>query len=293
MRVPVSWLREYVDLGGASIEEIDAALVRVGLEVEAVHRLGEDVEGPIVVGEVREITELTEFKKPIRHCLVDAGEPELASIVCGATNFKVGDWVVVVRPGAVLPGGFKIGARKTYGHLSEGMICSLRELGLGDDHEGILVLPRAGLPEGTKPGSDAIALLELADTVFELAVTPDMGYCFSVRGIARELAHGLGTTFRDPGAVETPAADGRTAVPDRGRGSGRLRPVRRARRHRHRPVGAHSTVDAAAPAAGRRAVDLVDRRHHELPDAGARPADARVRPCPAHRPDRGPPRQGA
>jgi phenylalanyl-tRNA synthetase beta chain len=213
MRVPVSWLREYVDLGGASIEEIDAALVRVGLEVEAVHRLGEDVEGPIVVGEVREITELTEFKKPIRHCLVDAGEPELASIVCGATNFKVGDWVVVVRPGAALPGGFKIGARKTYGHLSEGMICSLRELGLGDDHEGILVLPRAGLPEGTKPGSDAIALLELHDTVIELAITPDMGYCLSMRGVARELAHGLGTTFRDPGAVETPAATGEPPYP--------------------------------------------------------------------------------
>ena len=205
MRVPVSWLREYVDLSGASIEEIDAALVRVGLEVEAVHRLGEGVQGPIVVGEVREITELTGFKKPIRHCLVDVGEPELASIVCGATNFAVGDWVVVVRPGAVLPGGFQIGARQTYGHLSEGMICSLRELGLGDEHSGILVLPRTGLPAGTKPGSDAIALLELDDVVIELAITPDRGYCLSIRGVARELAHGLGVAFRDPGAVPTPA----------------------------------------------------------------------------------------
>jgi phenylalanyl-tRNA synthetase beta chain len=210
MRVPVSWLREYVELADASIEEIDAALVRMGLEVEAVHRLGEDVSGPIVVGEVREITELTEFKKPIRHCLVDVGEAELASIVCGATNFAVGDWVVVVRPGAALPGGFKIGARQTYGHLSEGMICSLRELGLGDDHAGILVLPRTGLSEGTAPGSDAIALLELVDTVFELAITPDRGYCLSVRGIARELSHGLGTAFRDPGAVLAPT---RTAKP--------------------------------------------------------------------------------
>jgi phenylalanyl-tRNA synthetase beta chain len=205
MRVPVSWLREYVDLAGASVEDIDATLVRMGLEVEAVHRLGRDVQGPIVVGEVRDLTELTGFKKPIRHCQVDVGEPELASIVCGATNFGVGDWVVVVRPGAVLPGGFQIGARQTYGHLSEGMICSLRELGLGDEHSGILVLPRIGLPESTRPGSDAIGLLELDDVVFELAITPDRGYCFSVRGIARELAHGLGTEFRDPGAVPTPA----------------------------------------------------------------------------------------
>ncbi len=213
MRVPVSWLREYVDLGEATIEEIDAALVRMGLEVEAVHRLGEGVEGPIVVGEVREITELTEFKKPIRHCLVEIGEPELASIVCGATNFAVGDWVAVVRPGAVLPGGFKIGARKTYGHLSEGMICSLRELGLGDEHDGILVLPRVGLPDGIVPGSDAIGLLELVDTVFELAITPDMGWCLSIRGIARELAHAFGTTLRDPGAAGSPAATSEPPYP--------------------------------------------------------------------------------
>jgi phenylalanyl-tRNA synthetase beta chain len=210
MRVPVSWLREYVELGDGPlsaerIEEIDAALVRVGLEVEAVHRHGEDVSGPLVVGEVREITELTEFKKPIRHCLVDVGEAEPRSIVCGATNFAVGDWVVVSLPGAVLPGGFVISSRETYGHLSDGMICSLRELGLGDDHTGILVLPRAGLPDDVRPGSDAIALLELVDTVIELAITPDRGYCFSIRGVARELAHGLGIEFHDPGAVPTPA----------------------------------------------------------------------------------------
>ncbi len=215
MRVPLSWLREYVELGDASVEAIDAALVRVGLEVEAVHRLGADVAGPIVVGEVLAITELAEFKKPIRYCQVDVGDAEPANIVCGATNFAVGDWVVVVLPGATLPGGFVIGARKTYGHVSEGMICSLRELGLGEDHDGILVLPRGGLPEGTRPGTDAIALLELVDTVFELAITPDRGYCFSVRGIARELAHGLGATFRDPGAVTTPAVTAEPPYPIR------------------------------------------------------------------------------
>src|SRR4051812_24486699 len=105
MRVPVSWLREYVSLGNAPlspqrIEEIDAALVRMGLEVEAVHELGADLQGPLVVGRVAQITELSEFKKPIRHCQVDVGKAELQSIVCGATNFAEGDLIVACLPGA-------------------------------------------------------------------------------------------------------------------------------------------------------------------------------------------------
>ncbi|MDQ1659942.1 MAG: phenylalanyl-tRNA synthetase beta chain, partial [Cryptosporangiaceae bacterium] len=205
MRVPVSWLREYTDLGDATTEQIDAALVRMGLEVEAVHQLGEGLSGPIVVGEVVTIRELTGFKKPIRHVLVDTGESEPRSIVCGAANFNTGDWIVASLPGAVLPGGFAIASRTTYGELSDGMICSARELGLGDDHTGILVLDRTTLPAGVQPGTDAIGLLELSDTVFELAITPDRGYCLSVRGIARELSHAFGTEFRDPGLAETHA----------------------------------------------------------------------------------------
>ena len=105
-------------------------------------------------------------------------------IVCGAHNFDVGDYVVVCLPGAVLPGDFRIAARKTYGHVSDGMICSVSELGLGTDHSGILVLP-AGTAE---PGDDAKPVLGMDDTVIELNVTPDRGYAFSVRGLARELA---------------------------------------------------------------------------------------------------------
>src|SRR3954447_14234214 len=147
MRVPVGWLAEYVDVpAGTTVEALDAAFVRLGLEVEEIHR-PEPVTGPLVVGRVLEIEELTGFKKPIRYTQVDVGEAragdggrDVRGIVCGARNFAVGDAVVVALPGAVLPGGFEIAARKTYDRISDGMICSVRELGIGEDHTGILVL---------------------------------------------------------------------------------------------------------------------------------------------------------
>ena len=213
MRVPVTWLAERLELpeyddGVSLADRFAEAFVRVGLEVEEITELGE-VSGPIVVGRVVEIEELKDFKKPIRYCQVQVKEDGSAAdavrgIVCGATNFVEGDLVVVALPGSELPGGFKIGARKTYGHVSDGMICSARELGLGDDHTGILVLPG-----GTAmPGTDAVGLLELADTVIELAITPDRGYALSVRGLARELACALDVPFIDPAGIEVPAAEG-------------------------------------------------------------------------------------
>ncbi len=182
-------------------EELDAGFVRVGLEVEEIDTLERITGGPdrpLVVGRVAEITELTEFKKPIRFCKVDIGRPEPQEIVCGATNFAVGDLVVVVLPGGVLPGGFEISSRKTYGHVSHGMICSVAELGIGKDHSGILVLE----PGTAEPGADANDVLGLDDTIVELAITPDRGYAFSVRGLARELACGFDLEFADP-AVRT------------------------------------------------------------------------------------------
>ncbi|MFB9659658.1 phenylalanine--tRNA ligase subunit beta [Glycomyces mayteni] len=200
MRIPVSWLAEYAALpADLSTEALDAALVESGLEVEEVDDLRGRVTGPLVVGRVASIEELTEFKKPIRHCQVEVGEAEPRSIICGARNFAEGDLVVVALPGAELPGGFKIASRKTYGRLSDGMICSARELGVSDDHEGIIVLPETVL-ETTAVGEDARPVVGLDDVVFELAITPDMGYCFSVRGIAREVAHRLGVAFTDPAA---------------------------------------------------------------------------------------------
>ncbi|MFJ8231039.1 phenylalanine--tRNA ligase subunit beta [Streptomyces sp. NPDC094448] len=205
MRAPLSWLREYVDLPPAETgRDVQQKLIAAGLEVESVEQLGAGLTGPLVVGRVLSIEELTEFKKPIRHCMVDVGQAngtgEPQEIVCGARNFAVGDKVVVVLPGAELPGGFKIAERKTYGRMSRGMICSAAELGMGDDGtDGIIVLP----PEH-EAGTDAIALLELRDEVLDIAVTPDRGYALSLRGIAREAATAYGLPLRDPALLDVP-----------------------------------------------------------------------------------------
>ncbi|REF37997.1 phenylalanine--tRNA ligase subunit beta [Thermasporomyces composti] len=196
MRVPMSWLREYVDLPEqVTAREVADRLIRVGLEVETVEEAGADVTGPLVVGRVLSFTEETHKNgKTIRWCSVDVGEAEPRGIVCGARNFAEGDLVVVALPGSVLPGDFAITARKTYGHISDGMICSARELGVGDDHTGILVL---GPHEG-KPGDDAIPILHLREDVLDIAVTPDRGYTMSIRGVAREAATAFGVPFKDP-----------------------------------------------------------------------------------------------
>ena len=198
MRVPLSWLREYVDIPDTeSARDVADTLLRAGLEVETVEAVGSDVAGPVVVGQVLDIDEFTASNgKTIRYCQVDVGEGQSRGIVCGATNFAAGDKVVVSLPGAVLPGDFEISARKTYGHVSDGMICSVRELGIGEDHTGILVVD-ADAPVGAA----AVPALGLRDDVLDIAVTPDRGYCLSIRGIAREAAIAYQTTFRDPAQV--------------------------------------------------------------------------------------------
>jgi len=209
MRVPLSWLRDCAPLPEpVDASEVARRLTAAGLEVESLESAGHDIRG-VVVGQVLSIEELTGLKKPIRYCRVAvsdaqrAGPPDEASgVICGATNFAVGDRVAFARPGAVLPGGFEIGARKTYGHVSAGMICSPRELAIGDDHAGILVLP----PD-TPLGEDFVSYAGLRDEVFDIAVTPDRGYAVSVRGIARELASAFGVPFRDPAETGLPGPD--------------------------------------------------------------------------------------
>lgn len=210
MRVPVEWMREYVAVPqDATGVDIAADLVSVGLEEEGLHTGG--VTGPLVVGRVLSCDpEPQKNGKTINWCSVDVGEAngtgEPQGIVCGAHNFEPGDLVVVILPGGVLTtphGPLEVSARKTYGHVSAGMICSERELGIGDDHDGILVLDRrfAGDPDllaRLTPGTDAIPLLGLDRETVEVNVTPDRGYCFSVRGVAREYGHATGATFTDP-----------------------------------------------------------------------------------------------
>ncbi|MGO1434956.1 MAG: phenylalanine--tRNA ligase subunit beta [Canibacter sp.] len=213
MRIPLSWLGDLVTLrDNATPESVHADLVSVGFEEEDLHVF--ESTGPIVVGEVltREPEEHSNGKT-VNWCQVrvapegeqaaDGGE-DVRGIVCGAHNFDVGDKVVVTLPGAVLPGDFQIAARKTYGHVSDGMIASQRELGLGDEHDGIIVLADLGLDAPV--GTAALELLGMQDAAVEINVTPDRGYAFSVRGVAREYSHATGSEFVDPATELTQRA---------------------------------------------------------------------------------------
>ena len=197
MRVPLSWLRELTPVD-APATEVAAALVRAGFEVEQIDRVGEDVRG-VVTAEVLDVEELAGFKKPVRYVHVSTGDGERA-VVCGAQNFAPGDRVAVVVPGGLLPGGFEVTARETYGRRSDGMICSARELGISDEHTGILVLP-PDVPIGV----DVVEALGLRDDVLDISVNADRGYAMSVRGIAREVATAFGSSYDDPAARSTPA----------------------------------------------------------------------------------------
>ena len=200
MRVPLSWPRQYAPLPeDVPADEVARRLTAAGLEVESVTPVGHDISG-VVMARVTAIEELTGFRKPVRYCQVDHGAGQERGVICGAVNFSVGDKVPLALPGAVLPGGFEITARKTYGHVSDGMICSARELAIGEEHSGILVLaPDAPV------GADFVAWAGLADHVLDIAVTPDRGYALSVRGLARELATAYGVPYTDPAEADLPA----------------------------------------------------------------------------------------
>ena len=219
MRVPLSWLLEYAAVDPATDPaEIARRLTAAGLEVESVEPVGQEISG-VIVGQVAEIEELTEFKKPIRYCRVNTGSGE-QHVICGATNFAVGDKVPLAMPGAMLPGGFEIAARKAYGRMSEGMICSAAELAIGDDHSGILVLSADAPPPTPHPpprspftgplhapsiGEDFVEYAGLRDHVFDVNVTPDKGFALSIRGMARELAIAFAAEYTDPADTGLPA----------------------------------------------------------------------------------------
>ena len=209
MRVPVSWLREYAPIPEPyDALEVGRRLTQAGLEVEAVEQAGHDVHG-VITAQVITVEELAEFKKPIRYCRVAVSDAELTAdpetltgVICGAVNFAPGDRVALATVGAVLPGGFEITAAKKYGRTSQGMICAVDELGIGEDHSGILVLP----PD-TPLGVDFAEYAGLRDDVLEITVTPDRGYAVSVRGVARELASAYQVPFTDPAQTFVPGED--------------------------------------------------------------------------------------
>ena len=193
--VDIDWLKDHVEVPeGLTYEQLAKDLVKVGLEEEEIHT--SQVTGPIVVGYVVDATpEPQKNGKIINWCHVDVGDEYNETdengnkvprgIICGAPNMAAGEKVVVTLPGAVLPGDFKIEPRKTYGHISNGMCASERELGLGDNHDGIILLRKYGFTpeeyEKLQPGDDAMHLLHLDQPLLEINITPDRGYAFSSR----------------------------------------------------------------------------------------------------------------
>ncbi|HVU38815.1 MAG TPA: phenylalanine--tRNA ligase subunit beta [Opitutales bacterium] len=193
MRVSLSWLKKYVNLGATTPEELKRALPMIGLDVESLEVKGLPPLPEVVVGEI-----LMSDKHPnadkLSVCTVKTSlnEPP-RQIVCGAKNYKVGDRVPVALPGAKLPGDFVIKRSKLRGVESEGMMCSAKELGLGDDHGGLMILqnrPEIGTPINQ--------LFPEPDAVFTLELTANRGDCWSHVGVARELAALYGQKLSRP-----------------------------------------------------------------------------------------------
>ena len=187
MRVPLSWLADHVDVDvpAATLAE---KLTFAGVEIETIHRVGDDLAG-ILTARVLEVTQHPDADRLVLVRIDAGGEERL--VVCGARNFAPGDVVPWAAPGAKLPGGVEIGRRKVRGALSDGMLASARELGVFDDHAGILVLP----PD-TPVGVDVVEAVELRDTVLDVKTAPNRGDILSMRGIAREVALLLGKELR-------------------------------------------------------------------------------------------------
>lgn len=190
MKISLNWLKEYVQLDLA-IEELADTLTSLGLEIEHVEHLGRDITS-VFVGQILSIERHPDADK-IVVCQTDVGGEQPLQICCGATNMKVGDKVPTAVDGATLPGNFKIANRKMRGVESQGMMCSARELGVGDGHAGLLILP----PDAPV-GADIRGVLGLDDVVFEIEVTPNRADWASMMGVARELAAKLGASLRMP-----------------------------------------------------------------------------------------------
>ena len=182
MKISLEWLNEYVNLKNLSLEEISHALTMVGFEVEDIGSSGMPLLEKVVVGEIVSYEEHPNADR-LSVCEVDVGGENPQTIVCGAKNFREKDRVIAALPGAVLPGDFKIKKSKLRGVVSRGMLCSERELGIGDDEAGIAILtarPEVGTPVN--------ALFPEPDTVFDVEITPNRPDALSHLGIARELA---------------------------------------------------------------------------------------------------------
>lgn len=206
MFVSYKWLQDYVDLTGVTADELAEKITKSGIEVEGVEILNKGIKG-VVVGHVLEREQHPNADK-LSKCLVDLGEGEPVQIICGAPNVAKGQKVAVAKVGAVLPGNFKIKKAKLRGEESNGMICSLQELGIEgkivpkEYSEGIFVFPQEA-----EVGADAIALLGRDDQVLELSLTPNRADCLSMLGVAYEVAAILGRDVLLPETNLEPTAE--------------------------------------------------------------------------------------
>ncbi|MEE8311882.1 MAG: phenylalanine--tRNA ligase subunit beta [Candidatus Binatia bacterium] len=197
MKLPLGWLRDYLE-ELPSVDDLAHRLTMAGLEVEAVVESDPRLVDHLRVARIAEMVPHPNADR-LSLCRVEDGEGE-RQIVCGAKNMKAGDHVVLAEPGAVLPGGLKIKKSKIRGEVSGGMLCSAAELGVADDHSGILILD-----ETVEPGTAAAALFGLDQPVLEIGITPNRGDCLSVRGLAREVAAVCGVQLSDRFDREYPA----------------------------------------------------------------------------------------
>ena len=207
MRVPYGWVREFVE-GLPEVGEVAERLTMSGLEVESVSRPDPRLVEGLVTARIVEMGKHPNADR-LTLCRVDDGS-EIVSIVCGATNHRAGDAVVLARPGTVLPDGRKISRSKIRGEESRGMLCSPSEIGLGEDPSGIIILD----PSVT-PGQNAARLLGIDDAILEISVTPNRGDCLSVRGLAREIAAICDLGFTAGFRNDTPSPQGLGRVPIR------------------------------------------------------------------------------
>ena len=275
MRVSYDWLKTMIDIP-EDPKTLSDEYIRTGTEVEAIDTVGESFDH-VVTAKV-----LTKIPHPdsdhMYVCSVDVGDKNLDAdgnpaplqIVCGAQNFEAGDHIVTAMIGAVLPGDVKIKKSKLRGVVSMGMNCSARELGLGGDHSGIMILP-----EDTPCGMPFAEYVGSSDTVLDCEITPNRPDCLSMIGMARE----TGAIFDRDFHVELPAIKVETGRATdafrRDRRRGPVRPLRcphRAQRQ-GRPV---ARLDGQAPQRPRRAPAQQHRRHHQLRDDAHRSAAARL-----------------
>ncbi|MGD0198192.1 MAG: phenylalanine--tRNA ligase subunit beta [Solirubrobacteraceae bacterium] len=199
MLVPVSWLREYCD-PALDTEQLSERLTATGTKTERVFRWGPPSPDHYVVGRVLSAEQHPNADR-LKLCTVDLGEAEASTIVCGAPNVAAGQTVAVARPGAQLPDGRTLGAAKLRGILSNGMILAEDELALGQDHDGIMVLP-----EGLAPGTPLGQVLPLGDDVIEFEITPNRPDCLSIYGVAREAHAASGAPLAPPPWAEDPGS---------------------------------------------------------------------------------------